>query len=159
MKPIIDIENLGFDSGAHLLIKLGLEKISGGQEIEIKGHAAEWKTQAAAWCRAQGHAFLQLDNHVVIRKRSEEKERWTPAPTNKNEILSSPSATLGLAARGAQVEIGSPEFQFRLNKKDDVWSDKTADLYQQALNNQWHPEVAIDWSPPQQHENFLEDLI
>ena len=164
LKPItnieINIENLGFDSGAHLLVKHGLGQISAFDKIEITGQSPEWAAQAAAWCRQHGHDFHTLENNrAVITKCSDKKQRWDRSSATSSEVLKSPSLTLGLAARGAQVEIGGPEFQFKLNKKSEVWSTNSAELYQQAITAQWNANTAIDWSQPQQHSNLLENAV
>lgn len=159
LNQIINIENLGFDSGAHILVKHKLALLAPGEEIEIKGTAPEWETQAAAWCRAQGHNFKSTENRKVIIKGLPEKQRWNLDAILSNEVLSEPSPSLGLAARGAQVEIGSPDFQFRLTKKEEVWSANASELYQQAINAQWNANTAIDWSLPQSHSDVLENAI
>src|SRR5690606_30628544 len=99
------------------------------------------------------------ENKAVVKKGSLEKQRWTEDSKQSNEVLEYASPVLGLAARGAQVEIGSPEFQFRLNKKEEVWSSNAAELYQQAVNAQWNPNTAIDWSQPKSHSDLLENAI
>lgn len=161
MKPIINIENLGFDSGAHLLVKQGLSQILALEEIEITGQSAGWTVQAAAWCRQQGHRFEIFENDkAIITKCSEEKQRWNGGQSSSSlEILQAPPLSFGLAARGAQVEIGSPEFQFKLNKKSDVGITNCAELYQQAIAAQWNANTAIDWSQPQQHSDLLENAV
>lgn len=159
MNQIINIENLGFDSGAHVLVKHRLASMKSGDKIEISGQAPEWQTQAAAWCRTQGHGFTYSGNKAVITKGSLETQRWNSSVQISHEILPEASPLLGLSARGAQVEIGSPEFQFRLNKKDEIWSSNAAELYQQAINAQWNPNTAIDWSKPKMHSDILENAI
>jgi hypothetical protein len=44
-----------------------------------------------------------------------------------------------LAARGAQVEAGTPEFEFRLADKIEVWGDDAPRIYAQAVAAQWDP--------------------
>lgn len=159
MNQIINIENLGFDSGAHVLVKHHLASMKSGEQIEISGQAPEWQTQAAAWCRTQGHSFRSYESKAVITKGSLETQRWNSSAKMSHEVLPEASPLLGLSARGAQVEIGSPEFQFRLNKKDEIWSSNAAELYQQAINAQWNPNTAIDWSKPKMHSDILENAI
>jgi hypothetical protein len=56
----------------------------------------------------------------------------------------------GLAARGARVEAGAPEFYFTLNQKEQVWAESVPRLYAQAAAAQWDPATAIKWD-----ERFL----
>ncbi|MFN2607312.1 MAG: ferritin-like domain-containing protein [Acidimicrobiales bacterium] len=56
--------------------------------------------------------------------------------------------TWGLAARGALVEAGGPDFRFPLATRDSVWADTAAGIYRQAVANQWDPATAVDWDAP-----------
>lgn len=51
----------------------------------------------------------------------------------------------GFAPRGAVVEPGVPDFGFPVRKKDAVWYDKVADLYEQAKSQQWNATTDIPW--------------
>jgi len=51
--PIIDIEDLGLDAGAHLLIKHGLLGVPPGADIGVVGRSPGWEAQLSAWCRSQ----------------------------------------------------------------------------------------------------------
>jgi hypothetical protein len=53
-----------------------------------------------------------------------------------------------LAARGARIEAGGPEFFFVLNSKEQVWADGLSRLYAQAAAAQWNPATAINWDEP-----------
>ena len=166
----IDLENLGFDMGAHLLVKFGLQQIPIGSELEVTGQVPQWTTQLAAWCRVQGHGFRtsiggEQESAFVLR-RSADSVRWTDLPstggldpTAHEAVKEKANASWGLAARGAKVEAGGPSFYFRLDQKVDVWSDNITELYNQAANAQWNPDQAIDWNIPQNHEKYLEDAI
>jgi hypothetical protein len=155
--PLIDIEALGFDSGAHLLVKYGLAALAPGQSLRVIGTAAGWELQLEDWCRSQGHPLhweTRGDGcRFALVERGAKYGRWRDAlHTGQSDSLS-PAAVAehalpgwGLAARGAQVEAGSPAFAFRLDSKQEVWSDNAADLYAQAVAAQWNPDEAIDWS-------------
>ena len=156
LNPIINIEKLGFDSGAHIIVKHGLMAVMPGHEIEIAGDAPEWQTHVATWCRTQGHSFRTTGSRAIITKSLADKQRWITEPDPLDRVLPIASPAGGLAARGAEIEIGSPEFQFRLREKDDIWSSTAAEMYQQAINAQWNPNNAIDWSQPRTHSELLE---
>lgn len=53
-----DLEHLGFDAGAHLLVKHALAQVAVGECIAVRGDAPGWRAQLAAWCTAQGHTVL-----------------------------------------------------------------------------------------------------
>src|SRR5262245_14993805 len=61
--PLIDIEGLGFDAGAHLLIQHALAALAQGQSLRVRGTAPGWDVQLEEWCRSQGH-LLQWENEV-----------------------------------------------------------------------------------------------
>lgn len=166
LKPIIDIKNLGFDMGAHLLIKLGLTDIAVGEDLEVVGTSPHWQSQLGAWCRGQGHAVRLANTNgkekAIVTRGHAETGRWHFADKGDEKLVCDRAeSTWGLAARGATIEAGGPEFSFRLSKKIEVWADHAPKLYAQALAAQWDPEKAIDWSPTgyQQHSDLMETAI
>lgn len=166
LKQIIDIKNLGFDMGAHLLIKLGIGAIAVGEELMVIGSSAHWQSQLAAWCREQGHSFRSDQGSgregVIVTRGNAESGRWHLAEkSDEKVVLEEAEPSWGLAARGASIEAGGPEFHFRLNKKIDIWANNAPKLYAQALAAQWDPEKAIDWSPEgyERHSDILETAL
>jgi len=49
---------------------------------------------------------------------------------------------------GARIEAGGPAPAFRLDRRDELWSDRAPRLYAQAAAGPWDPATAIDWSEP-----------
>ncbi|WP_022983021.1 diiron oxygenase [Ideonella sp. B508-1] len=156
--PHIDIESLGFDAGAHLLVKQALAALPVGGVLEVRGTAPGWAVQLADWCRSQGHGCERpADAHGVARvsRGGLQSGRWRGAeptgaidPRQPGAVAQAALPHWGLAARGATVEAGAPVQHFRLVHKDEAWSDSAADLYAQAVAAQWNPDEAIDWSQP-----------
>lgn len=170
MQPTIDIEQLGFDAGAHLLVKHGLLNVPPGGELGVVGSTPGWETQLAAWCRSQGHPcqLTEQDGRTLARitRGAAQAGRWRGAlhsghadPMREGAIAEQAQARWGLAARGATVEAGSPAMHFRLDQKADVWSSRAADLYAQAAAAQWDPETAIDWNAPFELPDIVEDAV
>ncbi|MEO8121510.1 MAG: ferritin-like domain-containing protein, partial [Rhodoferax sp.] len=170
MLPIIDIENLGLDAGAHLLIKHGLLAVPPGGEISVVGRCPGWEAQLSAWCRSQGHQVVlsEHDGRMVARvvRGSAAAGRWRGAlhtghadPAAEGAVAEQAQACWGLAARGATVEAGSPAIHFRLDQKMEVWSDSAADLYTQAVAAQWNPDAVIDWDAPFELPDIVEDAV
>jgi hypothetical protein len=79
--------------------------------------------------------------------------------THPGAIVEHPPQTWGLAARGASVEAGAPEFDFRLIHKADVWADDAARIYEQAAAAQWNPETAIPWAVEFTIPDEIEDAV
>jgi hypothetical protein len=164
---IIDIEDLGFDRGAHLLIKRALADVPVGGKIGIRGRAPDLAVHLRGWCRSQGHEIIwpesgstrdEIQTACVstlvawVIRGSAIAGRWRHAetagatdPRQPGALVDRPPATWGLAARGARVEAGGPEFHFRLDAKDEVWADSVPRLYAQAAAAQWNPATAIEW--------------
>jgi hypothetical protein len=167
---IIDIEDLGFDRGAHLLIKKALADIPVGGQIGVRGRARDVAVHLRAWCRSQGHEVVWPENGsaaegaqstgasplvACVIRGSSITGRWRHAetagaanPQEPGAVVERPPAEWGLAARGARIEAGGPEFNFRLDSKQEVWADSVPRLYAQAAAAQWNPATAIDWDAP-----------
>lgn len=170
MPPIIDIENLGLDAGAHLLVKHGLLGVPPGGEIRVVGHYPGWEAQLSAWCRNQGHqvSVSEQDGRRLARvtRGHAEAGRWRGAmhtghadPAREGAVAARAQACWGLAARGATVEAGSPAMHFRLDQKMEVWSSSATDLYAQAVAAQWNPDAVIDWDAPFELPDLVEDAV
>ncbi|MEQ1876528.1 MAG: ferritin-like domain-containing protein, partial [Bdellovibrionia bacterium] len=154
LSQIINIENVGFDSGAHVILNHSLKNIKAGSELAVQGTAPEWQTQLSAWCRFEGHKVRFEKDLAYVARGAAEEGRWKDSV--RTSLSDEALPEWGLSARGAKVEAGSPRFQFRLNKKVDVWAENAADLYRQAVAGQWNPDEAIDWTRPKQHSDLLE---
>jgi TusA-related sulfurtransferase len=166
----INLEQLGFDAGAHLLVKHGLLNVPSGGELCVVGNSPGWESQLSAWCRSQGHAcqVSEQDGRLLaqVTRGNAQASRWRGAlhsghadPSLEGAVAEQAQASWGLAARGATVEAGSPAMHFRLDQKADVWSSRAADLYAQAAAAQWDPETAIDWNAPFELPDIVEDAV
>lgn len=154
----IDIEALGFDAGAHLLVKHALASLPVGGVLGVRGASPAWGIQLADWCRSQGHGFEapgDASGEARVTRGGLQSGRWRGAestgaidPAQAGAVAEEARPHWGLAARGATVESGAPAYHFRLVHKEEAWSDSAADLYAQAVAAQWNPDEAIDWSQP-----------
>lgn len=170
MRATIDIEDLGFDAGAHILIKHGLQGVAKGEELTVIGSGAGWQGELATWCRNQGHGcrMAELDGRTLayVLRGDAQAGRWRGAertgradPALDGAVAERAPARWGLAARGATVEAGSPEMHFRLDQKSEVWVSRAADLYAQAAASQWDPATAIDWHADFTLPDMVEDAV
>lgn len=184
LQATIDIEQLGFDAGAHVLVKHALAALPPGQTLQVRGRAYGWEGQLIAWCRTQGHqcAFEQGGEGggdiATVRRHADSIDdagnpahagaggRWRGAlrtghadPALPGALAARADARWGLAARGATVEAGSPAIAFRLAERDEVWGERAADLYAQAAAAQWDPQTAIDWAAPFALPDIVEDAV
>jgi hypothetical protein len=62
------------------------------------------------------------------------------------ELLDEAPRLGAFAPRGASLEIGSPQIEFSIRKRSDIWADSISELYQQATANQWQGSRDIPWS-------------
>jgi TusA-related sulfurtransferase len=166
----IDIKKLGFDQGAHLLLKQALKKIEVGSSVVVLGDKSDLNSQVRAWCRLKGFDSedVSIDGRsgAKVTKKPESESRWTNAfytgssfAEKKDGVLDQASSSWGLAARGAIVEAGVPQMHFSLNKKNEIWSENLKELYHQAVNAQWNQNTDIDWDLPFENSEEIEQAI
>ena len=163
--PTIDLEDLGLDRGAHVLLKRALGGLAAGTRLAVRGRAPDLAVHLAAWCRVHGHD-LELTGAVPeeaaasgprplvgwVTRGTAVDDRWRFAERagagDGDAVAERARASWGLAARGALVEAGGPEFHFPLDGKHEVWADTAAAIYRQAVAAQWDPATAVDWDAP-----------
>ncbi|MBF5006138.1 ferritin-like domain-containing protein [Diaphorobacter caeni] len=169
--PLVELQALGFDAGAHLLVKHALADVAVGECVSVQGLAPGWHAQLAAWCKAQGHELQTPEGwwqaaQLQVRRGVVQVGRWRGAAQTGRSDAAQPDAVAdraepvwGLAARGAAVEQGAPAFNFRLSEKAEFWSDSAGDLYAQAVAAQWSADVDIDWDDAPEPPAPIEDAI
>ncbi|TQL80538.1 ferritin-like domain-containing protein [Delftia sp. HK171] len=171
--PVIDLQGLGFDAGAHLLVKHALAALPVGGQLRVTGSAPGWQAQLSGWCTDQGHGLRWEDGvdaaqaMAIVARGGAQAGRWRgAAQTGRSDarlggdaVAAQAQPFWGLAARGAQVEAGAPAFHFRLSDKLQVWTDSAADLYAQAVAAQWNADTDIDWCDAPELPAPVEDAI
>ena len=166
--PPVDLAALGFDSGAHLLVKHALQSVAVGGNVTVRGSAPGWQAQLAAWCRSQGHAAAVIEREPAlmrVTRGSAQTGRWRDAMATGHSSLDEADAIAphaharwGFAARGASVEANAPAFDFRLSERDQLWNESAANLYRQAVAAQWQADD-IDWDNAPEPPAEIEDAI
>jgi len=155
----IDLEDLGFDRGAHLLVDRALAGLTPGDRLVVCGGDPHLAVHLGAWARSRGHRSEGL----TIVKGSAAAARWhdgTRAGRAEGPVADRAEASWGLAARGALVEAGGPTLVHAdLADKPTVWADVAPKLYAQAAASQWDPVIAIDWSAPVEHPPEIEAAV
>jgi hypothetical protein len=168
----VDLGPLPIAEGGYLLVKRALKAVDPGGCITVAGSAPQLEVDLRAWCRAEGHAFEwhattpgSPGGRATICNGGAEQARWSHAERagaagpSTAALAEHPPRRWGLAARGALVEAGSPEFDFPLVDKVEVWSDDAAAIYAQAVAAQWDPETAVPWSATFDLDDDLEDAV
>jgi hypothetical protein len=166
----IDLEDLRFEHGGALLVKRALSLAAVGEPVTVAGRQPDLTVHLRAWCRAEGHEFRSGEDsgagHARIVRGPAADQRWRAAeragladPHESGAVLDRPSQRWGLAARGALVEAGSPEFHFALDRKIEIWSGDAARMYAQAAAAQWNPATAVPWETEFDLPAEVEDAI
>ena len=167
--PVVDVGALGLDGGAHVLVKLALDEHTPGDVVGVRGTHPDLAADLVTWCRIQGHQCVsrgESDCVAVIRRGAASWSAWRGAERSgesdartEGALASQPPASWGLAARGAAIEPGGPEPEFRLDLRDELWTDRAGTLYAQALAGQWDPAAAIDWTETIDHGAQVERAV
>jgi hypothetical protein len=167
----LDLGTLGFAEGAYLLVKRALRRTPAGESLRISGTARTLDIDLRAWCRAEGHRFEwqsapdAAEGQASIVNGGAQADRWANARRVGDDdpggdgVVEHPPRAWGLAARGATIEAGTPEFNFHLVDKIDVWADTAGHIYQQAVAAQWDSETAIPWDVSFDLPDDLEDAV
>jgi hypothetical protein len=172
-QPTLDLETLGFDRGAHLLVEHALNRLAPGERLGVSGTDPALGVHLRAWCRARGHPFelADTDSAFVVERGQAETDRWHGAtragagpgpasgPAARRPVADRAEPAWGLAARGALVEAGGPEPRFDLDERTAVWADTAPRLYAQAVAAQWDPATAVDWDAPFELPDEVEDAV
>lgn len=144
----VDLGDLGFDRGGHLLVARALAPLAPGARVTVVGRDPALAVHLGGWCRERGHGF---DAPATVVRGRWDEARWSSAAragaaTGDEGIAKRAEPEWGLAARGALVEAGGPSPAFDLDDRAVVWADIAPRLYAQAAASQWDPATAIDWS-------------
>jgi len=161
---VLDLGQLGFDRGAHILVQRELLRLARGEALAVRGAADGLAAHLRAWARAMGHEFEAAPGLAgVVRAGPAAAARWRGAERAGSAAADGAVAAAplhwGLAARGALVEAGMPAFAFALAQKDEVWADDPGALYRQAAAAQWDPETAIPWAAAAASSGDGEDAL
>jgi len=146
----IDLGDLGFDEGAHLLVKRALAT---DPTVTVRGTSPTLDIDLPAWCRSRGHHVARTGDGFAVTRGP---DRWQNAERAGGDApVAAAPARWGLAARGALVEAGAPEFDVPLA----IWADEAPRLYAQAAAQQWDPATAVPWDAPITHPDEVEAAV
>lgn len=166
----VDLEDLRFERGGVLLVKHALSLAGTGEAVAVTGRQPDLAVHLRAWCRAEGHEFRPVEDSgngdARIVRGPAEDQRWRAAeraggadPQENGAVSDRPSQRWGLAARGALVEAGSPEFHFALDRRMEIWSGDAARMYAQAAAAQWDPAKAVPWDAQFELPSEVENAV
>src|SRR5437899_12111097 len=104
----LDLGDLGFDAGAHLLLKRALDSVAVGGIVGVAGSVPEFAVHLRGWCRVRGHRVEWSDGRARVIRGNAEQGRWQGAERagEPDRVRERAAQSWGLAARGATVEAG-----------------------------------------------------
>jgi hypothetical protein len=157
----VDLGDLGLDRGGHLLLKRALSRAPVGGSLVVHGRDPALAVHLRGWARAQGHDYDPATN--TLTRGGAQHGRWRGAlragSSGLDGVVEHPDARWGLAARGALVEDGGPQFKFSLSDKTTVWAEDAGRLYERAMAAQWDANTAIPWDLEIDLPEEVEDAI
>ncbi|HEX3880990.1 MAG TPA: ferritin-like domain-containing protein [Bryobacteraceae bacterium] len=153
-----------------MLVKRALRLAVVGEAVTVSGRQPDLSVHLRAWSRIEGHEFRLAEEAgagcAEIVRGPAVDQRWSGAeragradPQESGAVLDRPSQRWGLAARGALVEAGSPEFHFALTNKQEVWSGDAGRMYAHAAAAQWDPATAAPWEAEFDLPDEVEDAV
>jgi hypothetical protein len=162
----VELGDLGLDRGGHVLVLRALRDAPPGARVVVTGSDPNLGLHLEAWARGRGLRFAATPDGAELESTAAARGRLAGAvraglsdPAHEGAVVERPPQRWGLAARGATVEAGPLAFDFALDQKEVVWSDRVAELYQQAVAAQWDPARAVDWAAPFELAPPIEEAV
>lgn len=180
---VVDGGNLDCGTGLLLVIRRAMNQLREGQVLEVDSTEISVREDLPAWCRMTKNEFLTaLDAgeriKYLVRKGAGTSAWGTPdwgieLPRRGGrrvdvrdwfvgrvgEVPEKAPTYYGFIPRGAVPEPGMPDYGFAINRKDEVWADNIADLYEQAKSAQWDASTAIAWDELPKLDEDLERAV
>jgi len=71
-RAAVELGPLGFDGGAHVLVKLALTEVERGERLAVRGTHPELAQHLATWCRHEGHRWCSggADGEAGMARRA-----------------------------------------------------------------------------------------
>ena len=122
--PTIDLEGLGFEEGAHLLLKRALAGLPAGARLAVRGGTRPWPSTCGRGAGLMATVSSGGDGDEAVARRRPGRRR-RPALDGGGaggrprgpSVAATPSPRWGLAARGALVEAGGPDDGLRPRRR------------------------------------------
>ncbi len=164
----VDGGDLDCGSGLLLIIRKAMNQLQEGQILEVDSTEISVREDLPAWCRMTRNEYLTAmdggdrikylvrkgagtsgwgtpDWGVRVPRRSGRLDMRDWLTGRVGQIPDEAPTYLGFVPRGAVAEPGMPDYGFAINRRDEVWADNIADLYEQAKGAQWDASTAIAW--------------
>jgi hypothetical protein len=144
-KSFVALDDLQIHEGVAVLLRRAMSTMKPGEFLEVRGEGASLADVLQVWCRQEGHRYHGAGaspGHYVL-ERGEVSRNFAMPPRDPAAVA---EQDWGLSPRGAQVELGGPEFSFPLRKKREIWGEDLQAIYTAAVANQWSAAKDIAWN-------------
>jgi len=157
----IDAKQLTAADGLLILVTRALDKLRPGDVVEVLSDNSTTQHDLPAWCRLNAHEWLgtSTNNGRWQHRLAKGSVRRVLTLEEASTTEGVADRTTGFAPRGAQVEMGSPEFPFQVIERNQAWSPGAAAFYDQATAGQWDPVRDIPWSELRTLDEELERAV
>jgi hypothetical protein len=157
-KAAVELEDLGFPQGAAVLLRRAIAPLAAGELLEVRAEAEGIVDSIRLWCRQEGHRYHAEGSRAGLH-RVERGPVSRPLAQPPAQAAEQAEAFWGLSPRGAQVEMGGPEFSFPLRRKRDIWGEELQTIYERAVSSQWSAARDIPWKNLPKHAPELEGAV
>ena len=171
----VDTSTIEFGDGLEVLLAAVFQSASAGDVIDVATGSRATSLELPGWARASGNSAVQDwtedsqdGSRFVVRVRKgsaapvlapELPERGPDYPLRMGSefhtsdlVAAAPGGipaeadpTHGLIPLGAIAEAGAPQFDWHLNKHDELWAQELSDLTERASAQQWDATTDIPW--------------
>lgn len=172
----IDAGSIEFGDGLEILLSTAVQAASAGQTIDVATASRATAMELPGWARAAGNEAegqwreeSREGPRFVVRLRrgssasvlaAELPAAGEPLPLRQGgqlhtgDLLKFAPVPIpdhadqahGLVPLGAIPEAGGPDYEWHLNRHDDLWAEDLADLTERASASQWDATTDIPWS-------------
>lgn len=182
---ICEAGELDMEQGLPVLLRRYLDAMNPGEILVVRSLNPPVEHEIGPWCRLMGHTLngsqkigpyteYSIQRGTATTLNTLEKPDWGLQPKQRKTggiltqdwlvgrlsfVPEEAPRTTGFAPRGAVREEGFPEYDFRINKKDEIWSEEVAALYDHAVQNQWSAIQDIPWTDLKPLPEILERAI
>lgn len=181
----VDGGELPLGGGLLALVRPALDRLEPGGVLAVLSSAPSVAEDFASWCRLERHRYLGRetgpdgrDRHLIERGASGAprgpRETGVTLPRRARDgrvqlasadmLAAAPMPEradphTGFAPRGARVEPGGPEYPFALLERDRLAPPEVAQLYDQAVSQQWDASRDIAWDRVKPLPEALEQAV
>ncbi len=180
----LDAEQLELGGGLEVLLQATFAGLKPDQLVDLAVASRATALELPGWARLHGHEVVdELDRGgagYILRIRRGDGERvlgervadrrepasirpggefHTADMRGGDSVPETVIREAGFAPIGAVAERGAPRFDWRLNRRDEVWAPEVADLAEQASAEQWDASCDVPWAAAREVPEHLERAV